>query len=194
YVFAMNSSKRTIGVVMLALVAALSEMAEARHGRQEHEHNFMQEFMDELGHTPVLLYQCYRNGTTIEPENSRNLTIFFDGEGKRNGIVLAYLWYADKDTNHVSRDTALLNFHIHSPTHTVTFDATGTTSEVSLVAFREFKAHYITEVVRGREPVGKIYDVDLKCTNAQELYKEGTVDEKKKEKKKMQYAVLDDQD
>ncbi|KAM7314876.1 THAP domain-containing protein 11-like [Ixodes scapularis] len=50
--------------------------------------------------------------------------------------------------------------------------ASGTTSEVSLVVLREYKVYYITEVVRGKELVGKIYDVDFKCTNAQELYKE----------------------
>ncbi|KAM7281969.1 hypothetical protein ISCGN_002127 [Ixodes scapularis] len=67
-------------------------------------------------------------------------------------------------------DTAELTHHTDSDT--VTFAATGATSEVTLVDFRGYKSHYITEDVDGNAKVGKIYDVDLTCTNGQELYEE----------------------
>ncbi|KAG0421900.1 hypothetical protein HPB47_002244 [Ixodes persulcatus] len=165
-VFVMNVSKIAKGVVMIALVAALSGKAEAWH----HEHSFMLKYMQELVYTPVLLYQCYRNGTTIEPRSARNVTILFDGLGKREGSVDATILYAERGTGRVTREKAHLKYH-HS-TDTVTFDtAGGRESEVVLLEFDGYKAHYISETVEGRAPVAKIYDVDIRCTNAQELYK-----------------------
>ncbi|KAM7313823.1 Is4 [Ixodes scapularis] len=130
----------------------------------------MNEYMQELTDHPVLLYQCYRNGTTIETEDARNLSILFDGVGKEKGQVSVQIWYVNGDSGEIIRDTAELTHHTDSDT--VTFAATGATSEVTLVDFRGYKSHYITEDVDGNAKVGKIYDVDLTCTNGQELYEE----------------------
>ncbi|KAG0434111.1 hypothetical protein HPB47_019348, partial [Ixodes persulcatus] len=118
-VFVMNISKIAKGVLMLALVAALLGKAEAWH----HEHSLMHKYMQELVHTPVLLYQCYRNGTTIEPRSARNVTILFDGLGEREGSVDATILYAERGTGRVTRENAHLKYH-HS-TDTVTFETAG---------------------------------------------------------------------
>nr|AAO85921.1 Is4 [Ixodes scapularis] len=117
----------------------------------------MDEYMEELTEHPVLLYQCYRNGTTIETEDARNLSILFDGVGKQKGSVSVQIWYTNGDSGEIIRDTAELTHHTDSDT--VTFAATGATSEVTLVDFRGYKSHYITEEVDGNPRVGKIYDV-----------------------------------
>ncbi|KAG0429079.1 hypothetical protein HPB47_023986 [Ixodes persulcatus] len=80
------------------------------------------------------------------------------------------IWYVNGESGEIVRDTAELTHHTDSDT--VTFAATEATSEVTLVDFRGYKSHYIIEEVDGNPKVGKIYDVDLTCTNGQELYEE----------------------
>lgn len=152
--------------------ADLEEVAEQLTGGDEEAAllTMMNEYMEELADHPVLLYQCYRNGTTIETEDARNLSILFDGMGKEKGHVSVQIWYVNGESGEIVRDTAELTHHTDSDT--VTFAATEATSEVTLVDFRGYKSHYIIEEVDGNPKVGKIYDVDLTCTNGQELYEE----------------------
>lgn len=48
--------------------------------------------------TPILTYQCYHNGSSIDPENSINFTILWDGTKKDTPVVDGTLWYAEIGT------------------------------------------------------------------------------------------------
>ncbi|KAG0419596.1 hypothetical protein HPB47_003988, partial [Ixodes persulcatus] len=52
----------------------------------------------ELQSNPVLLFQCYRNGTTPDRELSVNYTSLFDGTEPNNGNATVTLWFAINGT------------------------------------------------------------------------------------------------
>ncbi|EEC16804.1 hypothetical protein IscW_ISCW013096 [Ixodes scapularis] len=53
---------------------------------------------EELQSNPVLLFQCYRNGTTPDRELSVNYTSLFDGTEPNNGNATVTLWFAINGT------------------------------------------------------------------------------------------------
>uniref|UniRef100_V5GX43 Putative secreted protein n=1 Tax=Ixodes ricinus TaxID=34613 RepID=V5GX43_IXORI len=53
---------------------------------------------EELQSNPVLLFQCYRNGTTPDRELSVNYTSLFDGTEPGNDNATVTLWFAINGT------------------------------------------------------------------------------------------------
>lgn len=48
----------------------------------------------ETHYNPVILYECYRNGTTFEAEGSVNVSVFFDGTRSPPGEVGGFMYYS----------------------------------------------------------------------------------------------------
>ncbi|CAN7980578.1 unnamed protein product [Ixodes pacificus] len=124
-------------------------------------------FNDEIQTTPIVLYQCYRNGTTVEPENSVNYTVLFDGTSPNDTDSKGDVWFAINGTQN-SYTQLTFTAKYESQTDMIILVAAGSTTEekIHLLAdpFRG-KGYFVNEMFGGK-PASKIYDADKTCVNA----------------------------
>lgn len=124
-------------------------------------------FNNEIQTTPILLYQCYRNGTTVEPENAVNYTALFDGTSPNDTGSTGDVWFAIKGTQNKYTKLPFMARY-DSKTDKVVLVAAGSSTEeqISLVADPfNGRAYFVNELYDGK-PASKIYDVDKSCVNA----------------------------
>lgn len=62
---------------------------------------------------PGMLYLCYRNGTSYEPEGSVNVSVFLDGTQTPLYEDKGYKFFANSDTGEVSRYVGTMSVFFH---------------------------------------------------------------------------------
>uniref|UniRef100_V5HEP2 Putative secreted protein n=1 Tax=Ixodes ricinus TaxID=34613 RepID=V5HEP2_IXORI len=60
--------------------------------------NPTKQFFKDMQERPILLYQCYHSGYTIDPPSSTNFTILFDGTNPSTAGVVGSTWSATAGT------------------------------------------------------------------------------------------------
>ncbi|CAN7942045.1 unnamed protein product [Ixodes hexagonus] len=121
----------------------------------------------EIQTTPVVLYQCYRNGTTVEPENAVNYTVLFDGTSPDNADSVGDVWFALNGTeNNYTKLTFTATYDSQNDTISLVPSGSSIPEIFSLLEdpFRE-KAYFSNELYEGK-PASKIYDAERSCVNA----------------------------
>uniref|UniRef100_A0A4D5RQY8 Putative conserved secreted protein n=1 Tax=Ixodes scapularis TaxID=6945 RepID=A0A4D5RQY8_IXOSC len=118
---------------------------------------------EELQSNPVLLFQCYRNGTTPDRELSVNYTSLFDGTEPNNGNATVTLWFAINGTeDQVYKFTFDASYV--PETDSITFAYGGRRAEVVLTE-DPIKRHCLRNkrnLQRARCSI-KIYQTDESC-------------------------------
>nr|XP_037272511.1 uncharacterized protein LOC119164424 [Rhipicephalus microplus] len=121
---------------------------------------------------PILLYECYRTGVTIEPENTVNFTILLDATQFLNKGQ-ANTWYApDGAQNQYSKGSLVYEYDTASSTIKITSPVL----QEQLVQMQDAYnglAYYwkLTIPSDNNRVVYKLYDVDSRCGNAAALLK-----------------------
>ncbi|XP_042148503.1 uncharacterized protein LOC121837108 [Ixodes scapularis] len=130
------------------------------------------QFFKDIKERPVLLYQCYHSGNTIDPPTSTNFTILFDGTNPSTTRAVCTTWSATKETPN-SYVTGSLEAY-YDPTIDLAVLTTSSIEEFFTVQ-EPFvgKTLYvrIEDVAKNETVVYKIYDTDFECTNAKKLLK-----------------------
>ncbi|EEC19104.1 secreted protein, putative [Ixodes scapularis] len=119
--------------------------------------NPTKQFFDDIQTRPVLTYQCYQSGNSIDAPGSVNYTILWYGIDKNTDAFFGQTWSAINGT----------------PDSYTRGQLTGNYDESSSVGKLETdsKALYlkIVQTSPGDTEVTKIYDVNFKCKNAKKL-------------------------
>ncbi|XP_002402947.3 uncharacterized protein LOC8036600 [Ixodes scapularis] len=124
-------------------------------------------FNEEIQSTPILLYQCYRNGTTVEPKDAVNYTALFDGTTPNDAASKGNVWFAMNGTEDKYTELAFTaTYDSKSDMISLVASGSSTDEKIRLVEspFRG-KAYFVNEMYDG-QPASKIYDVDKTCVNA----------------------------
>ncbi|XP_049512240.1 uncharacterized protein LOC125940281 [Dermacentor silvarum] len=128
-------------------------------------------FFQDSQYTPILTYECYRTGVTIEPEGTVNFTILWDGTLPSNDGGEATTWYAINGTED-QYTTGTFSYEYDSASSTIKI--TNPDIEEHLHQLREAYnglAYYwkLTITSDNDRVVYKVYDVDSRCGNAAAL-------------------------
>ncbi|CAN7938697.1 unnamed protein product [Ixodes hexagonus] len=134
--------------------------------------NPTKQFYDAMHARPILTYQCYHNGSTIDPPGSINFTILWDGTDRDTTEAEGFMWSAKKGMP----DSYTRNdFQTHYDTASGVGKLTTSTVQEDLTVLEPFKgqALYLKIVLTSQDNtvVDKIYDVDFECRNAKKLLK-----------------------
>lgn len=130
----------------------------------------MSDFMEFTRSTPVILYQCYRNGTTLETEDTVNVSVIIDGtQSGGSGAELTFYSAISGTENQVNRERVPATYD--EETDTAAFPIGEKSSVVTLLEIYETHVQYINEYYNGVN-VRKIFDTDPRCDTAQKLYEE----------------------
>lgn len=118
---------------------------------------------------PVLLYQCYRNATSYEPEGSSNVAAFLDGTQSEETVLDTIQFFAsDSNGGSVTRLQVSLVYDPETDTISVTLPE-GNEVIISLLEVFEQNSFSTSEVSNG-EYASKIYDIDQKCPTAKKYF------------------------
>ncbi|XP_042141979.1 uncharacterized protein LOC115311024 isoform X2 [Ixodes scapularis] len=101
---------------------------------------------------PILIYECYTNGSSVDPPDSVNITVLLDGTDPATSVASVILWSASKGT---PNSYVTSNFQTH-------YDAArgvGVRTNSNIPSKNNTEGY-------------KIYDVDFECTNAKILLRE----------------------
>ncbi|XP_040071523.1 uncharacterized protein LOC115311035 [Ixodes scapularis] len=128
------------------------------------------QFYEDMETRPILTYQCYHSGNSIDPPGSINYTILWDGTDSSTTNAIGTTWSAVAGTpNSYTRGSLSTHYDAASGVGKLT---TSTVREDLTVVEPFFgKALYLKIVLtsNNNEEVSKIYDVDYKCKNAKKL-------------------------
>ncbi|CAN7939550.1 unnamed protein product [Ixodes hexagonus] len=121
--------------------------------------------LQELQSNPVLLFQCYRNGTTPDRELSVNYTALFDGTEPNNSNASVTLWFAINGTQ--DRMYKLTFDAAYVPeTDSITFAYGGRAAEVVLTEDPINGTVYIIDETYNGTVFRQIYQTDESCLMA----------------------------
>ncbi|KAM7315465.1 uncharacterized protein ISCGN_005248 [Ixodes scapularis] len=129
------------------------------------EGNPTKDFYDDMQSRPILTYECYNNGSSINPANSVNLTIIWDGTSPNTTQAYGVIWSATKGTKD-SYTTQLLQTYYDTARGVAVFSTDTVTEDITVGSKFEGKELFLKINVHGGDTVYKIYDVDFQCTNA----------------------------
>uniref|UniRef100_V5H437 Putative secreted protein n=1 Tax=Ixodes ricinus TaxID=34613 RepID=V5H437_IXORI len=132
--------------------------------------NPTKKFYDDMETRPILTYQCYHSGNSIDPPGSINYTILWDGTDSSTTEAIGTTWSAVAGMpNSYTRGSLSTHYDAASGVGKLT---TSTVQE-DLTVVEPFagKALYLKIVLTSNNnaEVSKIYDVDYKCKNAKKL-------------------------
>ncbi|CAN7979818.1 unnamed protein product [Ixodes pacificus] len=134
--------------------------------------NPTKQFFKDMQERPIMLYQCYHSGYTIDPPTSTNFTILFDGTNPSTTSLDGTTWSATQGTPN-SYVTGSIQASYDETTDTAVL--TTPTSELYFTLLEPFvgETFYIRieEVTKKETVVYKIYDTDFECKNAKKLLK-----------------------
>uniref|UniRef100_A0A4D5RPV6 Putative conserved secreted protein n=1 Tax=Ixodes scapularis TaxID=6945 RepID=A0A4D5RPV6_IXOSC len=120
---------------------------------------------EELQSNPVLLFQCYRNGTTPDRELSVNYTSLFDGTEPNNGNATVTLWFAINGTeDQVYKFTFDASYV--PETDSITFAYGGRRAEVVLTEDPINGTVYVINETFNGTVFHQIYQTDESCATA----------------------------
>ncbi|XP_077530066.1 uncharacterized protein LOC144142434 [Haemaphysalis longicornis] len=122
---------------------------------------------------PILVYECYRTGVTIEPEGTVNFTLLWDRTQNSNGKGAGTTWMAQKGTPD-SYSTGTFDFTYDDQSSSILLQLNDFQEQVAelLSPFNTFAYYFqITITSQDNRVVYKIYDEDSFCGNAAALLK-----------------------
>lgn len=125
-------------------------------------------FYDLMQTTPILTYQCYHNGSSIDPENSINFTILWDGTKKDTPVVDGTLWYAEIGTeDQYTKKSLRTHYKKQQDVGILTTGSTRETVKILEPPLNEM-GYFMKIVVTSKNNAlaYKIYDLNRNCTNA----------------------------
>uniref|UniRef100_A0A0K8RAY7 Putative is4 protein n=1 Tax=Ixodes ricinus TaxID=34613 RepID=A0A0K8RAY7_IXORI len=130
----------------------------------------LKEFFEKAHKSPILTYQCYRNGTSLEPEEARDVRVKWDGVGQPDVKADSVLSYSIGESQ--ERNTATVHAEYLPEKDRVVLTLKDTTVEVALLTFpHDGKALYFKQKPTGTTSISyKIYDTEKSCDNARALY------------------------
>ncbi|CAN7944720.1 unnamed protein product [Ixodes pacificus] len=134
--------------------------------------NPTKQFYDDMETRPILTYQCYQSGNSIDSPGSINYTILWDGTDSSTTDAIGTTWTAVNGTpNSYTRGSLTTHYDAASGVGKL---ETSTVQE-DVIVLKPFKgeALYLKLVITSKDnlEVYKIYDVDFKCKNAKTLLK-----------------------
>ncbi|CAN7979823.1 unnamed protein product [Ixodes pacificus] len=132
--------------------------------------NPTKQFYDDMEARPILTYQCYHSGNSIDPPGSINYTILWDGTDSSTTDAIGTTWSAEAGTpNSYTRGS--LSTHYDSASGVGKLKTSSVEEDLTVVEPFVGKALYLKIVLTSpnNAEVYKIYDVDYKCKNAKEL-------------------------
>lgn len=151
--------------IWMAFVCAAAQILPVVKGSKP-----MGSFIQSVHVNPVLLYECYRNGTSFDTKKSDNVSALFDGtQSGPNDVELTLYFATNGTTGKVHRKRLDLTYD--SKTDTTTNPARGKDTVITLLEVYKYNVQYTSERDEGKY-ARKIYDIDMRCPTAQELYKE----------------------
>ncbi|CAN7983822.1 unnamed protein product, partial [Ixodes hexagonus] len=120
--------------------------------------------------SPILTYQCYRNGTSFEPEGARDVRVLWDGVGQPDVKADCVLSFSIGDSQ--DRNTQTVHAEYLPEKDRAVLTLKDKTVEVALLAFpHDGKALYFKQSPTGSKDVSyKIYDTEKSCDNARALH------------------------
>ncbi|KAM7315479.1 uncharacterized protein ISCGN_005262 [Ixodes scapularis] len=132
--------------------------------------NPTKQFFDDIQTRPVLTYQCYQSGNSIDAPGSVNYTILWYGIDKNADAFFGQTWSAINGTpDSYTRGQLTGNYDESSGVGKLETD----TVQEDMTVLEPFKgkALYlkIVQTSPGDTEVTKIYDVNFKCKNAKKL-------------------------
>ncbi|KAL1426564.1 hypothetical protein MTO96_018195 [Rhipicephalus appendiculatus] len=128
-------------------------------------------FYELMQQQPLMTYECYRSGETIEPANAVNFAILWDGTQPKNKQVLATTWYETRgqlDSYVTGSFTTVYNNTIRAGV--LTSSELQEIVEIVQPPYNE-AAYYmkLTITSQNNRVVYKIYDTSATCFNAATL-------------------------
>ncbi|XP_077529141.1 uncharacterized protein LOC144141460 [Haemaphysalis longicornis] len=122
----------------------------------------------DIQYRPIMMYECYRTGVTIEPEGTLNFTVLWDGTDQMNDEGAGTTWMAKKGKRDIY-STGTFDFMYDDGSSSI-FVQSGDIKEniVQLLPTFNDLAYYfeITITSQNNRVVYKIYDEDSSCGNA----------------------------
>ncbi|CAN7979821.1 unnamed protein product [Ixodes pacificus] len=122
---------------------------------------------------PFLIYQCYANGSSVDPPDSVNFTALLDGTNSATSVVSVTVWSASRET---PNSYVKSNFQTHYDAARGVGVRTNSTATEETTVLRYFKGKSLyvkLDIPSKNNTEGyKIYDVDFECTNAKILLRE----------------------
>ncbi|XP_040077585.1 uncharacterized protein LOC120849439 [Ixodes scapularis] len=132
--------------------------------------NPTKQFYDDMETRPILTYQCYHSGNSIDPPGSINYTILWDGTDSSTTGAIGTTWSAVTGTPN-SYTLGSLSTHYDASSGLGKLTTSTVQEDFTVVEPFVGKALYLKIVLtsNSNEEVSRIYDVDYKCKNAKKL-------------------------
>ncbi|XP_064470750.1 uncharacterized protein LOC135385394 [Ornithodoros turicata] len=129
----------------------------------------LETFFQQLTESSILMKQCYRNGTSLEPQDAVNITVNWDGARyKENDFTtdstLCFAKASHPDEFQCTTFIAKYNRNTDSAS------ITGKGKAVKLSLLRYNGKAYFFKQHAPRATSFKIYDTDFSCVNALQLF------------------------
>ncbi|EEC00354.1 secreted protein, putative [Ixodes scapularis] len=122
---------------------------------------------------PILIYECYANGSSVDPSDSVNITVLLDGTDPATSVASVVFWSASKGT---PNSYVKSNFQTRYDAARGVGVRTNSTATEDTTVLRYFKGQSLyvkLDIPSKNNTEGyKIYDVDFECTNAKILLRE----------------------
>ncbi|XP_029831793.2 uncharacterized protein LOC115316544 [Ixodes scapularis] len=130
------------------------------------------QFYDDMETRPILTYQCYQSGNSIDSPNSINYTILWDGTDSSTTGANGTTWSAVAGTPN-SYTMGSLTTHYDAASGVGKLETSTVQEDVTVLQPFQGNALYLKIVITSKDnlEVYKIYDVDFKCKNAKTLLK-----------------------
>uniref|UniRef100_V5HGW7 Uncharacterized protein n=2 Tax=Ixodes ricinus TaxID=34613 RepID=V5HGW7_IXORI len=125
---------------------------------------------------PFLVYQCYANGSSVDPPGSINFTVLLDGTNSTTSVASAILWSASKGTPN-SYVKGNFQAYYDAARGVGVFNTSAATEDITVLRYSKGESLYVkldvTDVTsKNNSQAYKIYDADFKCTNAKIVLRE----------------------
>lgn len=131
----------------------------------------MAQFVEMVHFAPTILYECFRNGTTIEPRGSVNVTFFFDGTESPPDEMSGDMYYSTRyPPGEIIRKPLSMRYSAQGDNTTVLLE--GSKAVVRIVQLYKNGIQLTSEIAPFNTRARKIYDIEASCSTAKELQKQ----------------------
>ncbi|KAM7282395.1 uncharacterized protein ISCGN_002545 [Ixodes scapularis] len=156
----------TITTIMLMMLFCSSLLATC------YSSNPTEQFFKDTETRPILLYECYQSGNSIDAPGTSNLTVLYDGTSKITKIREGATWSATKGTTESYVVDTLYVHYNEKRSIGVIFSFDG---DVYFTVLEPFESETLYLKIYITSPyhtiLYKIFDEDFECENAKELLK-----------------------
>lgn len=132
----------------------------------------LETFIQTSRRIPVLTFQCFRNGTSFEPEGAKEATVLWDGTTHTDSKIDSTLSF--RLQGKPTKTSVVVHAEYVPDKDRVLLTAKGKKVELALLRPPyNGKAFYFKQVDTGNNDVSyKIYDTENSCDNARALHSE----------------------